>query len=573
MRALSLPAVKLSTPHWFKVLVANMSRVERVVVSWLALTLLASAVMSIVGYIERHTQLIPQTGGTYTEAAVGQPRYLNPVLAGANDLDVDISHLVYSSLFRLDQNLELHPDLATEYTISADHREYTIHFRPDITWHDGERFTADDVIFTIRSIQTPEYGSPLESAFEGVEVQKINDTTVLFKLRQPYAPFLNTLTVGIIPEHVWESIAPRNAALAEQMLKPVGTGPFQFAEIATRRKTGDITSLRLIRNPKYYGQHPYLDEVMFSFFPTHEEAIQALTTGNVDGVGFLPLQLLGKADRQNSLDIHRLLLPQYFGLFFNQQKNDILSDAGVRNALAQATDRTQIVEEALVGEGEPLHLPIPPGIFAFNSDLPAPQFDPEAAKKNLEEAGWKDTDGDGVREKDNKRLHLKITTTDWPEYVQTAEIVQQQWQAAGVETEIEHFGAGTIQQTAVRPREYEILLFGEILSAQPDPYPFWHSTQTRNPGLNFALFKDEEVDKLLEEARKTIDVEQRQEKYEAFQGKILDIKPALILYRPYYLFATNDDVRGLEIHHAGLPSDRFNNIERWHVRTKRVWKD
>ncbi|MEX2055215.1 MAG: peptide ABC transporter substrate-binding protein, partial [Candidatus Andersenbacteria bacterium] len=478
-----------------------MSKVERVVVAWLALILLISAILSVIGFINRNTHLVPQNGGVYTEAAVGQPRHLNPIVAGANDIDMDISRLVYSSLFRLNENLELVNDLATGYEVSGDNKEYTVKLRTDVQWHDGEPFTADDVLFTIRSIQTPDYGSPLETAFQGVEVQKIDDATVLFKLTQPYAPFIHSLTVGIVPQHVWESIEPKNAALAEQMLKPVGTGPFQFAEIATRRKTGDITSFRLIRNPAYYGTYPHLDEVVFAFFDDHEAAAKAYVAGNVDGVGFLPLQLQDRIKRHGSLAMHRLLLPQYFGLFFNQQKNEILADAGVRNALAQSLDRRTIVNEALQGEGDPLHLPIPPGVFAFNGDLPEPAYDPDVARQNLEEAGWKDTDGDGTREKDDKRLHLKITTTDWPEYVRTAEIVQQQWQAVGVETEIVHFGAGTVQQTVVRPRDYEILLFGEILSAQPDPYPFWHSTQTRNPGLIFALFKDEAVDKLLEEAR------------------------------------------------------------------------
>lgn len=569
--SISLSNVNFPTPGWVRVLLGNMSRAERVIFGLLGVVLIISAVLSAIGFIQRNTHTIPQNGGVYTEAAVGQPRYLNPILASTNDLDMDISRLVYSSLFRLDRDLKLHNDLASDYSLSSDNKEYTVHLRSDVTWHDGERFTADDVVFTIRSVQTPEYGSPLESAFEGVEVQKIDDTTVVFKLSQPYAPFLTSLTIGIMPEHVWESIAPRNAALAEQMLKPVGTGPYQFAEIATRRKTGDITNLRLLRNPSYYGQYPHIDEIVFVFYPTHDEAIAEFVAGNVDGVGFLPLQLYARVNRHASIDIHRLLLPQYFGLFFNQQKNDILSDAGLRNALSLGLDRAMIVTEALSGEGEALHLPIPPGIFAFNNDIAAPTYDPEAARQNLEEAGWKDADGDGVREKDDKRLHLKITTTDWPEYVRTAEVVQQQWQDIGVETEIQHFGAGTIQQTVVRPREYEVLLFGEILNPQPDPYPFWHSTQTRNPGLNFALFKNEAVDKLLEEARKTLNDDERKEKYQEFQGIILDLKPALILYRPYYLFATKDDVHGVDLNFAGLPSDRFNNIESWHRRTKRVW--
>lgn len=545
---------------------------EKSALAGLVIVFLASATISLAAYVGRHTMLIPEPGGIYREAAVGQPRYLNPILASASDLDLDITRLVYSSLFKLNQNLELENDLASSYEAASDQKTYTVHLKSGLTWHDGTPFTADDVVFTIRSIQTPDYASPLQSSFQGVEVEKIDDATVKFTLEQPYALFLNNLTVGIAPEHVWAAIPPKNVSLTEQVLKPVGTGPFKFSEITTRRKTGDITSLKLARSDTYYLDRPYLDEILFMFYPTHEEASQALLANQVDGVSFLPLQLADSLKWRASYVIQHLLIPQYFALFFNQNKNDILADAGIRSSLALAIDRETIVKDALHGEADVLQLPIPPGVFNFQEQFQAPAYNPEAAKQNLEDAGWKDSDSDGIREKDNKRLHLKITTTDWPEYIRTAELVQQQWLQIGVETEIESLGAGTIQQTAVRPRDYEVLLFGEILPAQPDPYPFWHSTQTRSPGLNLALFKDQTVDKLLEEARKEPDAGKRRETYLAFQQKILDLNPAIILYRPYYLFTQKSKVHGVDIHYGDLPASRFNRVEKWHVRTKRVWK-
>lgn len=532
-----------------------------------------SGVLSLFGFIDRNTHLIPREGGSYREAAIGQPRYLNPILAGSNDVDMDITRLVYSSLFRLDENLVLQNDLAERYELSSDQKQYTIYLRKDVRWHDGQPFTADDVVFTIRSIQTSDYGSPLASSFQGVDIEKVDEATVKFTLKQVYAPFLNILTVGIAPHHVWETIAPKNAALAEQILKPIGTGPFQFAEMAQKRKTGEITTFRLVRNEHYYGQRPYLDDMSFVFFPTHEEAMAALTAGRVDGMGFLPLQLLEMVSERSSLSLHHLILPQYFGLFFNQTKNPILADIGVRNALALAINRPELVEKALFGQGEPLHLPIPPGGPAYNDQLAPPEPNAEVARQNLEDAGWKDTNGDGIREKKNQELRLKITTTDWPEYVRTADLIRQQWQAIGVKVDIDHVGAGTIQQTIVRPRDYEVLLFGEILSAEPDPYPFWHSSQIKSPGLNFALFKDKDVDRILEQARQTTDAEKRRQQYGEFQAKILDLKPAIILYRPYYLYSAGTKVRGIATRQAGLPSDRFNGVSSWHVKTKRVWND
>lgn len=549
---------------------SRMTTREKAILAALCIVLVVSGTLSVVGFINTRTHLIPQFGGTYREAAIGQPHYLNPILAGSSDLDSDISRLVYSSLFRLDNNFQLQNDLATEYSISEDKRVYTVNIRHDVSWHDGQPLTADDIVFTIRSIQTPDYGSNLASAFQGVQVDKVDDYTVTFTLKQPYAPFLSSLIVGIVPRHVWENIDPKNASLAEQMLKPVGSGPFKFSEISTRRKTGEITTFRLVRNEGYYGQRPYLDQIVFYFYTTYEEAVQNLLAGKVDGVGFLPLSLSDQVKSRASLTAEQLLLPQYTALFFNQTKNDVLSDAGVRAVLALATDRERIIRDALHGQAAPLSVPITSGFFTFDN-LPQGSFDSEKAKQNLDEAGWKDADGDGVREKKDKKLAFKIATTDWPEFIKAAEIIKETWAGIGVHVDIEQYGPGTIQQTVISPRDYEILLYSELLPAQPDPYSFWHSTQTRAPGLNLALFKDAKVDKLLEEARQTNDDAVRKEKYTLFLERIIDLNPAVILYQPYYLFAHGDDVRGNAMTHVNLPAGRFNDIENWHVKTKRVW--
>ncbi|MBI1833307.1 MAG: hypothetical protein HYR90_00615 [Candidatus Andersenbacteria bacterium] len=568
---LKQPRFFASLALWWDLLIKYSSVREKMILLVLLAVAIGSAIFTVSGFVRRNTTLIAQAGGAYTEGAVGQPRHINPILAGSNDLDRDISNVIFSSLFKVNSNLEFEGDLASAYTISEDGRTYTITLKENITWHDGAPFTAEDVLFTIRSIQTPDYDSPLESSFQGVQVAAPDPRTVVFTLKEPYAPFLQNLTVGIVPKHVWEAVPPQNAALAEQMLKPVGTGPFKFAEITTRRRTGEITALRLVRNDSYYGQHTYLDELVFSFYATPDEALAALTTNQVDGVSFLPVSLAESVKNRSGITIHRLLLPQYFGLFFNPVKNDLLSDAGIRDALVLATDRQAIITEALAGEAKSLHTPIPPGMFTFNGEVDAPTFNPDVARQNLEEAGWKDEDGNGIREKAGKELRFVITTTDWPEYAQTAELVKKQWEAIGVAVETQSHGAGAIQQTVVGPRDYEVLLYGEVLSVDPDPYAFWHSTQTRNPGLNLSLFKDQQVDKLLEEARKTLNVDERKAKYADFQQRFLELNPAIILYQPYYLFAQRDDVRGLTVEQANLPDSRFNDVELWHVRTKRIW--
>lgn len=569
---LKLTAWGKSVISWLARLRESMSAHEKAILVVLSIVFCVSLAMSVRAYIERNSFLIPQSGGRYTEAAVGQPRHINPILAGTNDLDLDLTTLVYSSLLKLTNDLTLAGDLATGYEVSDNGLEYTVHLRDDVMWHDGRPFGADDVVFTIRSIQTPEYGSPLASSFQGVRVEKVNDTTVSFRLKQPYTPFPTNLTVGIVPKHVWEGIPPKNASLAEQMLKPIGTGPFKFAEIVTRRKTGEPTSIRLERNTGYYAQKPYLDEINVIFFATQDEAVAALTANEVDGVGFLPLALAKEIQTRRLLALKQIRLPQYLGLFFNELKSDLLGDAGVRAALSLATDRERLAEQAMRGYAEVLHVPIPKGLFDFSRDIQPPTFDRAVAVQNLAEAGWSDKDGNGILEKDDRSLSFKISTVDWPEYVATAELLKSQWKEIGIETQIEYHSAGVIQQTVVGPREYEILLYGEILPADPDPYPFWHSTQARSPGLNLSLFKDTEIDKLLEDARKEQNHEKRRELYVKFLERFLDLNPAIVLYRPFYLYAHNKTIRGQTVEQTYLPAGRFSDISLWHVNIKRVWK-
>lgn len=544
---------------------------EKTVLGFLSILLIVSFSLSVSGYVQRNSTLIAQNGGTYTEAIVGQPRYINPILASTNDADMDLTKVVYSSLLKLNSDLTLKNDLATSIDTSSDGKTYTIHMRDDALWHDGKKVTADDVMFTIGSIQSKDYNSPIAPAFQGVKVEKIDDTTVRFTLQKTaYAPFLSSLTVGIIPKHVWENVPPKTLGLAEQELKPIGSGPFKFEEIVTKKKTGEITSIKLARNDSYYGDKAYLSTLIFTFVNSHEEAISALTGNKVDGIGYLPSSLLSSVEHRSALSIKKLLLPQYFGLFFNQTKNPILNDAGIRSALDLAIDREEIVKQALHGQGEPLGIPIPSGLFSF-PDIRDAVYDSEKAKQNLEEAGWKVTGEDGVRTKDGKPLEVTITTTDWQEYIKTAELIKEKWQAIGVKTNIQSLGTSIIQQTAIIPRQYEILLYGENLPADPDPYPFWHSSQIKSPGLNLSLVQDKDIDKLLENARITIDTNKRKETLHTFIERFLDTRPAIILYRPYYLHVQRSQVRGASIEQGGLPSDRFNDVEKWHIRVKRVW--
>jgi len=241
-------------------------------------------------------------------------------------------------------------------------------------------------------------------------------------------------------------------------------------------------------------------------------------------------------------------------------------------------NKEEIIQEALSGEGEIINGPILPGYIGYNPEIKKYQFDLEAAKKELEDAGWvypQTAEGEPpaqVRVKGEAELAFAISTIDQQEYLKTVEIIKEAWQTIGVRVETKIYSTKDIQKKVIKPRAYEALLFGEIIGTDPDPYPFWHSSQSRDPGLNLAVFYNKDIDQLLEEARKTNDEEQRRMKYLHFQNILADEIPAIFLYNSIYTYGLNNKIKGREGKYITVPSNRFSGIENWYINTKRVWK-
>lgn len=545
---------------------------ERALVFASALAVAGGTLWVVTMFVSATTTVVPDRGGTLTEGVVGQPRFVLPILAQTSDVDMDLSRLVFSGLLSVAENGRLEGDLATGVEVSDDGKTYTAELRTGVRWHDGEPLTAEDVLFTISLAKDPAVKSPLASAFQGVTAQKVTDRIVRFTLQEPYAPFLSTLSVGILPSHVWAEIPPQSIALSERILRPIGTGPFRFEKLKKAELSGEIHEYRLVRNEQYHRSVPLLGGITFKFFQGPDELLRALRRGEIDGASLLPPSLVKDAARPSAVRIQRLRLPQYFAVFFNQAKSAPLSDPAVRRALAGSTDREKIIAEALYGEGEPADAPIAEGSTGYVPNLTTNSLNVETAKQNLTEAGWKDSDGNGSVEKDGVPLQFSLATSDAPEYVMTAKLLQEQWRAIGAEVTVQSATVGTIQAEILRPRNYEALLYGEVLGAEPDLYPFWHSTQTRDPGLNLALFKDRVSDQLLEEARKTTEVEKRGAAYRKFQERLAEEVPAIFLYSPTYAYAVPKKLRGVFLVNAPLLADRFATVSSWHLKTKRVRK-
>ena len=552
---------------------------ERWLARGLILIIAGSCVTLLFNFYINQTIIEPKIGGEYKEGILGQPRYINPVLAQTNDVDRDLVQLVYSSLFKYDNQGNLIPDLAKEYSLGEDGLTYNVSLKRNVHWHNGEQFSADDVIFTIRTIQDPEYNSPLRNIWQGVEIEKVDEFTVLFRLNNIYAPFLHNLTVGILPKHLWAGISGQNFPLAEYNLKPIGSGPYKFKEYV-KNKDGKIESIKLVRNENFYLlfenriQSPFIKNIILKFYSNQTNLTDAYQKRQIDGLS--SLSTANQSEIKNNLNIYEIKLPIYYAVFFNQTGSKALANKTVRLALAYATDKEEIINKVLNGKGTRVDSPLLPNWPNYTAETNIYDFAIEHAKNILEADSWIDSDNDGIREKgegeEEIRLEISLLATNWSEIKQTAELIKEQWEKIGVKVNLEIVDAANIQKDYIRPREYQAILFGEVLSADPDPFAFWHSSQKKDPGLNLALYQNKDVDELLQDARQTLDQETREGKYAEFQKLLMEDVPGVFLYSPSYIYPVNKKVRGISIEKLAQPSQRFSQVENWYIKINRIWK-
>ncbi len=564
--------MKFPSLSQFKTLPKVLSRKELWTIYIMLCLIITSSVFLSVKYWLENTKVVPVPGGEYVEGMVGIPRFINPILAQTNDVDMDLVSLIYSSLLKYDSQGNLLPDLAEKYEIDKDQKTYTFFLKKNVYWHDQELLSASDVIFTVQAIQDPRYKSPLRMRFQGVTVEKIDDYTVQFRLKDVYAPFLHNLTFGILPKHIWEYIPSEFIDLAEYNLKPIGSGPYKFFKFKKDKK-GEIKSFHLKVFEDYYGALPYIERVVFKFYPDEGQLLSSYNKKEFLGFAGVSSKNLKKAKHGNNFNLFELSTTQYFAVFFNQTKSKPLADKTVRTALAYATDKKEIIQELFDGKAKVVNSPILPGMLGATREIETYDFSLEQARNILEERGWKDTNGDGVREKEEANLEIELIVSDWPELKLVAEHLQKQWGEIGVSVNLKVLGIAEIQQNYIRPREYEALLFGQALGFDPDPFAFWHSLQRKDPGLNLAMYANKEVDKLLEEARQTLDENVRIKNYQDFQKRVAEDIPAIFLYSPSYLYLVSKAIKGIEPQFAANPCQRFAGIEEWYIKTKRVWKE
>jgi len=555
-------------PTWkqLKRLPQTLNQMEKTIVQISLLVLIiAGSYLFYFGYY-KNLAILPKNGGDISEGLVGAPLYLNPILA-YNDADEDLSHLIFSGLMKYDDQLQPVVDLADKYEISADQKVYTFYLKHNLKWQDNQNLNADDVVFTVASIQNPDFKSPLNRSFNGVKVERIDDYAVKFTLASPYAAFLDILTVGIIPRHIWSEIPAATAKLAVYNQKPIGSGPFKFKSYV-KEKNGLIKSYTLEKNKNYYGQIPYLNNIYFKFYPDYESAVEGLTNKEVQNLSFLPKEYTKKVSKRD-LNLYNLNLTQYTALFFNDKNSALLQDAKIRQALAYAIDKKKIIEDALQNQGQAIDGPILPGFNGYNTAITKYDYNPKKALEILTGSGWI-IDKELLKKK-GQDLKITLTTVDQTENVKIANLIKDFWASIGVNVELQFIAKDKIESDIIIPRNYQVLLYGEMIGYDPDLFPFWHSSQRQTPGLNLANYSNRKVDQLLEEARQTSDSKIRDAKYQEMQNLLIADLPTIFLFEPTYTYPVNKKIKGISIQKIAAPSDRFIDIETWYVKTHKKW--
>jgi len=490
---------------------------------------------------------VPVEGGSYREGVVGQPVAVNPVISD-NQIDQDISRLVYSSLY----------DITENYEVKDDGRTYILKLKEDVLWSNGRTVTSDDVIFTIDTIQDKDSRSPYAASWQGVVAERLSEVRVSLALPAPYAYFTeNMKRLFIIPVHIFGNIPAANIRLSAYNLEPVGSGPYQFHSF-TKRKDGFISSYRLEANENYYGEKPFIKDFYFIFYENSDKLLQDFKLRRVDGTG--SLIPINRELIPSSANVNFIPMPGYYAVFFNATLNPDLKDKDLREALDIGTNKRAIIEEVLKNGGEAVTGPL--GRFG---DIDESAYNPEKAREE-------------IKSLKKESIELTLITPNIEFLTKTATMIKENWLSIGIDkVNIITPPPGEFMEGVIKTSNYEMVLFGNVLEHPLDLFPFWHSSQRFSPGLNLSLYKNAKVDTLIEKVRQTEDEEERVELAKGAEELIVDEIPAIFLYSIPYTYAYNSELEGFGFAEGSdefmvSPSDRFRHVNEWHVSKVRVLK-
>lgn len=533
----------------------------------------------IIFFIKNRTVAVPAHRGSYSEGMVGQPSYVNPVLAASDD-DQGLVRLLFASLKDLSQNIET----------SSDGKTIKANLKQGLVWSDGEPITSDDVIFTLQSIQNPDSRSPLAGLFEGVKADRVSDFQVDFHLENT-ALSSAVLNMRPAPKHLYGDVPLGNWRLSTYNLNPISSGPYVFST-HDAGADGFITAYRLAANNSYAGTKPYIQKLNFLFFHNEQEVLAAFNSGQIQGFGTADPSLLDGIKRP--YDLSRFTTPTVYAVFWNQTTNPALGPIEVRQALDLVTDRNRVLA-ALNGYGQVATGPLPPALLppgessevqdAAASSSPATASSTAASStpasassdpaRILEQNGWTKA-SDGIWEKKTAkttvRLEFALTVPDISFLKEAAQDLASQWESFGAKVSLKVLPADSSLMATITNRGYDGLLFGNTVRGIGDLYPFWHSSERFAPGLNLAAYQNSRVDSLLEGIRRQGDPARRQNDLKAVSQLIKADQPAVFLFSIDNLYVSSKSLEGISGGFLENPADRLGQLSGWYVSTARRLK-
>lgn len=553
--------------------ISSFSLAQRIAFSVFSLAVIIGTAALLLIAHNSYTEPNPIVGGTLREGIIGTPRSINPLFA-ATEADYALTQLVYSGLMRYDKNGDLVPQLAKSYELSENKTEYTFTLRDDLVFHDNRPITVDDVIFTVNLIQDPDVDSPLLSKWDGVKAERITEKIVKFTLPKPYSGFLDSTTIGILPQHLWSEIPVNQVANSELNIHPIGSGPFAVQKIRYNRDRIPH-SYKLKSFKHYFPAEPFIAHIKLIFYANQERALQALNKNKIDSLGLIAPKNLDQAD---FYFFESAPLPRLFGLFVNLDRNTtIASDRSVREAIYLWLDRAELIDQTLNGYGEELYLATPEYFLPARAEqviAEQSQSDNQTkARELLDKAGWVVNADTSLRTKGSAELTLTITTSDTPELVTAAEVITEQLQGLGIAVETKVYTSASLEKDIIPARDFDILLFGQVLQNDTDLYAFWHDTQRIPPGINITDYTNSDVNSALEESLVTTDLEERKELYQDVVTNIKYDLPVIFLYEPHYIYTMRKSIGNFELGRILQPRDRFTEVYEWYLETERVWKN
>ncbi|MDD3801562.1 MAG: peptide-binding protein [Desulfuromonas thiophila] len=498
---------------------------------------------------------VPAYGDTLIMGTIGDASNLLPPLA-SDASSTAITSLVYNGLVRYDKDLQIEGDLAQSWDISADGREITFHLRRDVRWHDGAPFTSADVLFTYQLMIDPATPTAYAEQYRQVSKAEAPDPyTFRVRYDKPLAAALPSWALDICPKHLLEGQDVTTSPLCRA---PVGTGPFRFVSW----QPGEMIVLE--RNEDYHEGAAYLRRVLYRVIPDSTTMFLELQSGGLDTMGLTPLQFARQTETPafgRRFNKYRYPAFAYTYLGYNLRK-PLFQDKRVRQAISHAIDKQELIDGVLLGLGQPANGPYVPGSWPHNPQVKDYAFDPARAAALLEEAGWIDRDGDGVRERDGKPLRFVILTNQGNDQrIKAGEIIQRRLAEVGMDVRLRVIEWASFLKEFIYPGKFDATLLGWTVPIDPDGYNVWHSSKTGPGELNIIGFNNARVDALLEQGRRSLDQDRRQQIYWQLQEILAEEVPYTFLFVPDSLPVVARRFHGIEQAPAGIQ----HNLIRWFV--------